>query len=70
MSKELDKEFNIAGYQRLLLDFMDEKIVNFYLDFAKRSGSYHVLTEALYKITVAASPILMYTSQEAHYHLQ
>ena len=52
------------------MEFMDEKITNFYLDFAKRNCSYQVLTEALYKITVAAAPILMYTSQEIHYHLQ
>ena len=34
------------------------------MDFAKRTGSRHALLEVLHKMTMAASPILIYASHE------
>ena len=47
LSKQLDKEIDIATYQQMLLDFVQDRISNFYIDFSQRTGSYQVLAETL-----------------------
>jgi isoleucyl-tRNA synthetase len=47
LSKQLDKEIDIATYQQTLLDFVQDRISNFYIDFSQRTGSYQILAETL-----------------------
>lgn len=53
----------------MLLEFVQNLLSNFYIDFANRTGSYQVLAETLQKVVIAAAPILIFTSQESHQYL-
>lgn len=60
----MDKDLDLKAYTHEFQEFIDERVGKFYVDFARRTGSRHVLLEVLHKMAMAASPILMYSSHE------